>query len=192
MSDEFHTLIMLPDETCKLYIDRVKLAAEELATAGCTLDSEEVAYRLLFGLPDDYRPLRTSLLSSRSDLNKLSNSRVILAILSEERHISNMSKRTAPSSSPLPQQDSNRHGTHTATAHTATQSTLTTQFDRQGLQHTRRTYDNRQHSYDYRSANTYRQVSCAFCLGYNHSEENCFLKYPEKHPNHPKNRTSAT
>ena len=47
MSDEFYTLIMLPDETYKLYIDRVKLAAEELATAGRTLDSEEVVYRLL-------------------------------------------------------------------------------------------------------------------------------------------------
>ena len=26
------------------------------------------------------------------------------------------------------------------------------------------------------------------CLGYNHREENCFLKFPEKHLNHPTNR----
>ena len=185
MSDEFNTLVMLPNETCKLYIDRVKLAAEELATAGRSLDSEEIAYRLLFGLPDDYRPLRTSLLSTRSDQNKLSTSRVIPAILSEERHISNMSKRVASSSSHPQQQqsDPSRHGSHTAA-----QSILTPQFDRQGPQRTRRTYDNRQHPYQNPG---YRQLSCTFCLGYNHSEETCFLKYPEKHPNHPKNRAQA-
>lgn len=139
MSDEFYTLIMLPDETYKLYIDRVKLPAEELATAGRTLDSEEVVYRLLFELPDDYRSLCTSLLSSRSDINKLSTSHVMPVILSEERHISNMSKRTTTSSSPPTQQDSNPYGTHTAThnahmvsTHTTPQSTLIPQFDHQG------------------------------------------------------------
>ena len=123
-----------------------------------------VLLSFLFGLTDDFRPLRTSLLASRSDINNLSTSRVIPAILSEERHILNMSKRTLTN----PPSDSIRHGSHTAAASASaptTPASLIPQLQATGPERTRRTYDSRQHPY-YRNS----RPCCAFCLGFNHSE----------------------
>lgn len=187
MIDEFHSIYMLPDETCKTYIDRVKLAADDLASAGRSLNNEDIAYRLLFGLSDQFRHLRTSLLSTRTDQNMLTTARVITAILSEERHLLNMSKRSSQPAQNAPNTPpSLRHSSHATTANA---TPLQPRFDDNnqntpGPQRTRRSTDNRRQPY----SNSNQRPSCTFCLGINHTAENCYLQFPEKHPNHPKNR----
>ena len=92
MVDDFNSISKLPTESCKQYIDRVRLLAGDLSTAGRPLANEDVAYRLLFGLPEEYRQLRTSIISNRSDDHKLSTIRIVPAILSEERHLISTSR----------------------------------------------------------------------------------------------------
>ena len=91
MVDEFNSVSKLPGESCKQFIERVRLLADELATTGRPLANEDIAYRLLFGLPEDYRQLRTSIISNRTDDHILSTIRIIPAILSEERYLLNTS-----------------------------------------------------------------------------------------------------
>lgn len=201
MIDDFNSLTKEPSESCRHYIDRLKVAAEELASSGHPVNNEDVACRLLFGLPDNFRHLRTSLMSTRSNSNKLSTSKVISAILSEERHILNISRHIVPPSAPS---SSIRSSTYTASA---LQPDLDTpgpmrnrrlgSYRRQPYQDARSSEDRNSRYPDSRSSYSDnrppRSPSCTFCLGYNHVEPDCFLKYPEKHPNdHPINRNRHT
>ena len=106
MVDTFNPVTKLPDEACKQFIDWVRILADELATAGRPLASEDITYRLLFGLPEEYRQLRTAIISNRTDDHVLSTIQIIPAILSEERHLLNTSRTcvssTSASSGPAP------------------------------------------------------------------------------------------
>lgn len=55
MVDEFNSVTRLPDKSCKQFIDLVHPFVDELTTAGRPLASEDITYRLLFGLPEEYR-----------------------------------------------------------------------------------------------------------------------------------------
>ena len=209
MVDDFNWVSKLPNESCKQFIDRVRLLAEELATSGRPIANEDVAYRMLFRLPEEYRQLRTSIISNRSDDHKLSTARIIPAILSEERHFINTSRsRAAPA---VPSSTSASNASFTST------SQLSPDFNQPDSQHgqrytsSRRRSDRSDYRYnrdrsrsprndrnrndrdrqdrdDRRQDREDRPPACNFCLGYNHRQENCFLKFPEKHPNHPVNR----
>ena len=65
----------------------VKDAARDLALYNRPVDQEDIAYRLLSGLPDEFRPLRTALMAMRTDSHRLDVTRVSSAILTQEKSI---------------------------------------------------------------------------------------------------------
>lgn len=172
MGEDFNKLVKVSSESCQLWIRRVRDAAADLAAAGRPLDPEDVAYKLLSGLPDEYRPLRTALMAMRTDDVKLDIVRVSGAILSEER--------TIPSN-PTPTPSASRSHEHAHTTTTATSSTTPTPLNpvtrnRGGSERSRgRSY----------RREPYSSIQCSFCKKDRHSEDMCFLKYPHKHPAYP-------
>ena len=52
MNEDFERLVKLPSESCQAWIRRVKDAALDLSNAGKIIDEEDIAYKLLSGLPE--------------------------------------------------------------------------------------------------------------------------------------------
>ena len=193
-------LSCLRNHICQAWIRRVKDAALDLSNAGKIIDEEDIAYKLLSGLPEQYRPLRTALMALRSDVQPLTITRVSAAILMEERSIPIMQAVPTPSPSTLGLQHA-----HT----TAYQPQNNTREPERGRQDSRdrryrdyRDYSPRDRDSRYRDRDSYyrdnrrddrnrgsrysRRYSrprdlCNFCKNRNHVEESCYLKYPEKH-----------
>ena len=101
MNKDFERLVKLTSESCQAWIRRVKDTALDLSNAGKIMDEEDIAYKLLSSLPEQYRPLRTALMALRSDAQPLTITRVSAAILMEERSIPIMQAMPTPLSSTL-------------------------------------------------------------------------------------------
>ena len=189
MCEAFEKMSKLPSESCTQWIRRVRDTAAELDTYVRPVGDEDIAYKLLSGLLDEYRALRTALMAWRTDTSKLDVIRISSAILIEEKSI--RSTDTSPTTSAP---SSFAHIAHSSTAPASSvnvsphslsiqpqfapsqfPSQFPFQFPPQFPSYTPRRFERRRNPF----------ARCTFCRSNGHYETTCFLKFPELRPHHP-------